>query len=218
MGQVIGHSSVRSAARMNKAVVLFVEKVEQVNRFVETGITVNGIFEPVLPLTQPATRIKLSKLSNVPPFISDEFMIKELSRHGKVVSPIRKVLLGCKSPLLRHLVSHRRQLFMTLNNKDEVFDYRFRIRVDDFEYILFATSFALKCFECGEKGHLIKVCPSRSAPAEGAAATADHWADPWADPWADHSRQAAVTGGRPSPAAQRAAVADSGGVCQGSRI
>ena len=41
MGQVIGHSSVRSAARMNKAVVLFVEKVEQVNRLVETGITVN---------------------------------------------------------------------------------------------------------------------------------------------------------------------------------
>jgi len=49
----VGHSSVRSAARMNKAVVLFVEKVEQVNRLVETGITVNGTFEPVLPLTQP---------------------------------------------------------------------------------------------------------------------------------------------------------------------
>jgi len=64
VGQVIGHSLVRSAARMNKAVVLFVEKVEQVNRLVETGITVNGTFEPVLPLTQPVTRITLS---NAPP-------------------------------------------------------------------------------------------------------------------------------------------------------
>ena len=80
VGQVIGPSSVRSAASMNKAVVLFVEKVEQFNRLVEMGITVNGMFE--LPLTQPATRITLS---NVPPFISDEFLIKELSRHGKVV-------------------------------------------------------------------------------------------------------------------------------------
>ena len=108
--------------RLNSAVVLFLEKVEQVNRLVETGITVNGMFELVTPLTLPATKITLS---NVPPFISDDFLIKELSRHGKVVSPIRKVLSGCKSPLLRHVVSHRRQLFMILNNKDEEFDYRF---------------------------------------------------------------------------------------------
>lgn len=35
----IGHSSVISAARMNKAVVLFPEKVD---KLVETGVTVNG--------------------------------------------------------------------------------------------------------------------------------------------------------------------------------
>ena len=91
---------------------------------------VNGMFEPVILLIQPAIRITLS---NVPPFISDDFLIKELSRHGKVVSPIRKMLSGCKSPLLRHVVSHRRQLFMLLNNKDEEFNYPFRICVDDFE-------------------------------------------------------------------------------------
>jgi len=86
VGQVIGHSSVRSAARKNKAVVLFVEKVEQVNRLVETGITVNGMFEPVLPLTQPATKITLS---SVPADDSDEFLIKELSRHGKSTESLR---------------------------------------------------------------------------------------------------------------------------------
>lgn len=87
VGEKIGHSSVKSAARMNKAVVCFLEKVEQVNMLVETGITVNGLFEQVLPLTQPAAKITLS---NVPPLISDEFMIKELSRYGKVISPKRK--------------------------------------------------------------------------------------------------------------------------------
>ncbi|TWW61084.1 hypothetical protein D4764_05G0011740 [Takifugu flavidus] len=44
VGQEIGHGSVKSAARMNRAVVLFVEKVEQANRLVETGITVGGQF------------------------------------------------------------------------------------------------------------------------------------------------------------------------------
>ncbi|TKS66119.1 Transposon TX1 uncharacterized 82 kDa protein ORF 1 [Collichthys lucidus] len=168
---------------MNKAVVLFLEKVEQVNMLVETGITVNGLFEPVLPLTQPATRITLS---NVPPFISDEFLIKELSRHGKVISPIKKMLSGCKSPLLRHVVSHRRQLFMILNNKAEEFNYRFIVRVEDCDYVLFATSSAAKCFGCGEEGHLANACPSRASPAAPSKASG-----------------AAGAAGRPVPAAQR---------------
>ncbi|TWW73712.1 hypothetical protein D4764_15G0011080 [Takifugu flavidus] len=89
VGQEIGHSAVKSAARMNRAVVLFVENVDQANRLVETGITVGGQFVQVTPLTQPAARITLS---NVPPFIGDEFLERELSRHGKLLSPIRKLL------------------------------------------------------------------------------------------------------------------------------
>ncbi|KAI3351324.1 hypothetical protein L3Q82_005868 [Scortum barcoo] len=65
--------------------------VDKVNRVIETGVTVNDMFVPVLPLTQPATKVVLS---NVPPFITDEFLSRELSRHGKVVSPIRKILSG----------------------------------------------------------------------------------------------------------------------------
>ncbi len=61
---------------------------------------------------------------------------------------------------------------MILNKKDEEFDYCFRVRVDDFDYILFATSATVKCFGCGEEGHLIKACPSRGAPAPPGA-TAD---------------------------------------------
>ncbi|TWW77689.1 Transposon TX1 uncharacterized 82 kDa protein ORF 1 [Takifugu flavidus] len=166
VGQEIGHGSVKSAARMNRAVVLFVEQVEQANRLVETGITVGGQFVQVTPLTQPAARITLS---NVPPFVSDEFLAKELSRHGKLVSPIRKLLSGCRSPLLRHVVSHRRQVHMILNNRAEEFNYRFVVRVDDFDYVLFATSSALKCFNCGEEGHLARACPNRAVPDAVAA-------------------------------------------------
>lgn len=83
-------------------------------------------------------------------FISNDFLINELSR--KEISPMRKILSGCKSPLLKHIVSHRRQVFMTLNNKTEKFDYRFTVRVDEFDYLLFATSSLLKCFGCGEEG------------------------------------------------------------------
>ncbi|TWW57320.1 hypothetical protein D4764_07G0000390 [Takifugu flavidus] len=139
VGQKIDHSSIKCAARMNRAVVLFLAKVEQVNMLVETGIMVVG------------------QLS------SDEFLVRELSRHGKVVSPIPKMLSGCKSPLLRHVVSHH--LHMVLNNRAEEFNYRFIVRVDDFDYTLFATSSALKCFNCNEEGHLARACPSRVVPA-----------------------------------------------------
>lgn len=44
--------ALRSAARMNGAVVLFVEKVDQVNQLVEVKISV-GALELVLPLTPP---------------------------------------------------------------------------------------------------------------------------------------------------------------------
>ncbi|TWW55992.1 Transposon TX1 uncharacterized 82 kDa protein ORF 1 [Takifugu flavidus] len=182
VGEVIGHGSVKSAARMNGAVVVFVEKVEQVNRLVEAGISVGGRFETVLPLSLPATKVTLS---NVPPFITDEFLCRELSRHGKIVSPMRKVMSGCKSPLLKHVVSHRRQVYMILNNRDEDLNVCFKVRVDDFDYILFASSAHMKCFGCGEAGHLIKMCPnaaksaaSGSGERPGAAAAEPRTAEP----------------------------------------
>ncbi|KAI3375441.1 hypothetical protein L3Q82_003693 [Scortum barcoo] len=104
VGEVVGHGSVKSAARMNSAVVLFLDQVEKANRVIETGIAINGLLVSVLPLTQPATKIVLS---NVPPFIPDEFLSRELC-----VSLKR----SCRAvnPLLRRVVSHRRQLYMIL--------------------------------------------------------------------------------------------------------
>ncbi|KAK9533206.1 hypothetical protein VZT92_008344 [Zoarces viviparus] len=37
VGEMVGHSSVKSAARMNSAVVIFLDQVEKVNRLIETG-------------------------------------------------------------------------------------------------------------------------------------------------------------------------------------
>ncbi|KAL0160909.1 hypothetical protein M9458_044634, partial [Cirrhinus mrigala] len=57
----------------------------------EKGVVVSGLFTPVLPLSTLAKKVTLS---NVPPLIKDEMLIKELSCFGKVVSPMKKIALG----------------------------------------------------------------------------------------------------------------------------
>ncbi|KAL6101064.1 uncharacterized protein ACO6RY_08075 [Pungitius sinensis] len=113
---------------MTNAVVLFIDSVDKANMVVENGIVVN---QTLVPAT-PATRVKVS---NVPLFIGDEMLTIELSRHGKVVSGV-KVSSGCKSPLLRHVVSHKRTLYMLLNQKNEDLNVVFKVRVDGFDYLV----------------------------------------------------------------------------------
>ena len=98
-----------SAARMNGAVVIFVDSVAKENKEVETGIVVKNSFVSVSPLTTPAASVTIS---NIPPFIGEEVLIRELSRHGKIVSAIRKLPSGFKSPLMIHVVGYRRQVHM----------------------------------------------------------------------------------------------------------
>lgn len=69
IAEVVGYSSILSAARINSAIVIFVDSIEKVNDVVVKGIVVNNVFTPVLPLVQPAKKITLS---NVPPFIRDD--------------------------------------------------------------------------------------------------------------------------------------------------
>ena len=160
VGEVVGHSSIKSAARMNGAVVIFVDEIEKVNKVIKTGIVVNDTFVSVSPLNTPAKRVIIS---NIPPFISDDVLLRELSRHGKIVSPIRKLPSGCKSLLLKHVVSHRQQVHMILNKKDEELNLVFNLKADKSEYIVSVTSGTLKCFGCGREGHLIRACPEKAS-------------------------------------------------------
>ncbi len=43
-----------------------------------------------------------------------------ISRYGKLVSPIKMMPIGCGSPLLKHVVSFRRLVYMILKDDDEL--------------------------------------------------------------------------------------------------
>ncbi len=105
----------------------------------------------------------------------DVVLTQALSRYGKLVSSIKKILIGRVSPLLKHVVSFRRSVCMVVNNNADL-DLVLNFRVDDFDYVVFITTDKIKCFGCGNFSHLVRACPSkqveednRSADAEGAA-------------------------------------------------
>ncbi|KAI3358278.1 hypothetical protein L3Q82_003276 [Scortum barcoo] len=140
---------------MNGAVLIFLDSPEKVSDVVVSGVVIQDSFTPVHPLVNPARKITIS---NVPPFIRNEVLAKELSRFGQLVSPIKMLSLGSKSPLLKHVVCHRRQVFML---------HGFRI-----------TSETMKCFGCGAEGHLIRSCPEGAGGRRAAAAAGEGFVAP----------------------------------------
>ncbi|KAK3505580.1 hypothetical protein QTP70_004943, partial [Hemibagrus guttatus] len=163
VAKLIGVKSIVTAARMNKSVVMFVDDVSKAETVVLNGVVIKGTLVKVFPLSTPARRVILS---NVPPFINDEDLCTLLSWFGKVVSPVKMLRTGCKDPELRHIYSYRQQAFMILNNRDEDLNVIFKTKTDGEEYTIYATSGSLKCFGCGQEGHLARNCPEEQATGE----------------------------------------------------
>ena len=117
------------------------------------------------------------------------------------MTPIRMVSLGCKSPKLKHVVCHRRQVYMILKDRKTDLSLSFSFKVDGFNYVVFVSSETMKCFGCGAEGHMIRSCPGgcgarRAAPGRDPPAAAS--AAPGGDPPAAAS---AAPGGDPPAAA-----------------
>jgi len=61
----------------------------------------------------------------------------------------KKIPLGCKSPLLKHIVSFHRQVYMILRSDIDELNISFKFKVDCFDCVIFAT---MESFGCGKEG------------------------------------------------------------------
>lgn len=87
--------------------------------------------------------------------MSDDIITQALSLYGKLVSPIKQIPISTDSPLLKHIVSFRRFVYMVVQD-DAVSDLSLKFHIDGFEYVIFVTTAKTKCFGCWKIEHLIK--------------------------------------------------------------
>lgn len=155
----VGAQNIKSASRMNKAVVVFLSEVEMVDRLVEEGLVIKDEFVSVLPLSNPSKRVVLS---NVPPVASDEMLGKVLERYGKVLGSIKMIHLGCKSAEFKHVTSFRRQASMILNAQHDPLNVSLNLAIDGRNCTIFISSETMRCFVCGGHGHIRQNCPENN--------------------------------------------------------
>lgn len=163
VGVEVGYVNITSASRMNKAVVVFVKEERYVNKLVESGLLVRERYVPISPLASPTVKVTVS---NIPPFIPNSDIERELLRFGTFASGIKMIPLGCKNPALKHVLSFRRQVFMFLESRDQTLDVSFRCTHEGKFYMVYASTGSLKCFECGDIGHKRFACPHKQQEGE----------------------------------------------------
>ena len=167
VGEQVGAEFIHSASRMNKAVVVFMKRANLVGRLIASGIFVRDVLVSISPLSTPSTRVVVA---NLPPFITDDQIRKELSRFGKFASGFRVLSAGFQADAVKHVVSFRRQVFMFLNNNEQQLNVHFKVRHGEGLYAGFASTDSLRCFECGDLGHKSFACPHKGhRRSEGAS-------------------------------------------------
>ena len=85
VGEKVGYENVAYASRMNKEVVVFLKEECLVDRIVEHGVLLKGMFIRVKTLFSTSTRVTIS---NIRLFIPNELLEREVLWFGKFASLI----------------------------------------------------------------------------------------------------------------------------------
>ena len=157
----IPQKEVISASRIsNGRIAIYLSSREAVIDAVQRGLEYGDSFLELTPLVRPTTRLTLS---NVYPEISISVLINNISTFCKVVSQVRPIRL--KNKELTHVMSFRRQVQVLLNPNITPPDH-INLSFCNVNYRVFLSTESVRCFNCGEFGHISRSCKKHNNPDE----------------------------------------------------
>ena len=155
--QICDATIVNSSRISNGRVWAYLSSRDAAIRAVQNGLTHGGDFIELTPLAQPTTRLTLS---NVYLEVPNTVLIKNLQCFFKVSSAIRQSPLGFKDKHLAHIMSFRRQVHVLLKPNITLPDHINFMHMG-INYRVYLSTESVRCFECGEPGHVASACKKR---------------------------------------------------------
>ena len=158
VSKITDPSNIRYISRISNAricIYLSSTKVAETLTSTHPTIQVNGMELPLRPLLTQNKRIILS---NVCPIIPNTLIEQYLLEYGvKPTSTITCIRAGISEPGFSHILSFRRQLFISPNDYDKL-PPSIPITYEGTNYWIYLSSDTPTCFICKEVGHLAKHC------------------------------------------------------------
>lgn len=159
LSSLIPASSIRFISRISNArICIYLDSKKTADNLIDVKkkIMVKNITLEIRPLV---TRNKRIVLSNVCPVIPN-YIIEEKFKELKIqiLSPISFVKIGVPDPGFAHILSFRRQLYISPEDEKHLPE-SFQVNFDGTNYWIYISSDSLKCFSCNTTGHIAKNCP-----------------------------------------------------------
>ena len=205
-------NDVISASRIsNGRIAVYLSTKEAVINAVQRGLEYQGTLLELTPLIRPTTRLILS---NVYPEIPNSVLVENLSSFCKVVSDCKPIPLGFKDKKLNHIMSFRRHVQVLMKPNVTPPDH-INFTFSGVNYRVFLSTESVRCFNCGEFGHISRACkkpktgenaqqakqPTQNAPVSGTSSSGarQHGPSPPRAAAPAASLPSSSTGTRPHP-------------------
>lgn len=152
-------STIRFISRIaNSRICVYLDSKETANELVDVTKKIK-VKDHILEIRPLISRNKRIVLSNVCPIIPHEVLIQKFNEMNvKILSPITFMKVGIPDVGFSHIMSFRRQLYVSPEDEKRLPD-SLQIHYEDTNYWIYISNESMKCFTCNTNGHLAKNCP-----------------------------------------------------------
>nr|CAH7745740.1 unnamed protein product [Callosobruchus chinensis] len=166
LGPIVNPKNIIFCSRIaNNRICVYLSSKDLVNNFMDNHgeFIVNGENIKARRLITPSERLIIS---NVCPTIPHTLVKDALQQIGlKLISPISFLRIGAPLPEYNHILSFRRQVYITPDDT-VVVPESLEITHENLTYRIFLSLDNQKCYKCKLSGHVAAQCNSRTQTAE----------------------------------------------------